>query len=78
MRQLILMIAADNQMPVQETSITKDFVLDADELFVSNSIIDIWPIKALDNHSYPVGLITQKIMAKLAAYKVSDSSHDIT
>ena len=78
MRQLILMIAADNQMPVQETSITKDFVLDADELFVSNSIIDIWPIKALDNHSYPVGLITQKIMAKLAVYKVSDSSHDIT
>ncbi len=72
------MIARDNQIPVKEAILTKDFVLGADELFVSNSIIDIWPIKALEDKSYPVGQVTQKIMAKLADYKVSDSSHDIT
>ena len=78
MRELILMIARDNQIPVKEAILTKDFVLGADELFVSNSIIDIWPIKALEDKSYPVGQVTQKIMAKLANYKVSGSSHDIT
>ena len=72
MRQLILNIAGQNHISIQETLLTKEFVLDADELFVSNSVIGIWPIRTLANKSYPVGLITQKIMALVENYKTRD------
>ncbi len=78
MRQIILNIARQNQLPVRETLLTMDFVLQADELFVSNSIIGIWPIKSLANKSYPVGLWTQKLIAFLAEYKARDITSDIT
>lgn len=78
MRQLILNIARRNQLPVRETLFTRDFVLQADELFVSNSIIGIWPIKSLADKSYPVGLWTQKLMLYLAEYKARDITNDIT
>ena len=71
-REIILTIARQNHMPVQEASLTADFVLDADELFVSNSVIGIWPIKSLANKYYSVGLCTQKIMTYLADYKTRD------
>ncbi len=72
MREIIITIARKNQIPVQEVSLTADFVLDADELFVSNSVIGIWPIKSLAKKYYSVGLCTQKIMNILAAYKARD------
>jgi 4-amino-4-deoxychorismate lyase len=72
MRQLIINIAQKNKISIQETLLTEKRVLDADELFVSNSVIGIWPIRSLKNKSYPVGSITQKIMAHLTDYKAID------
>ena len=72
MREFILTIAMGNHVSVQEALLTPDLVLHADELFVCNSVIGIWPIKSLENKSYPVGSITQKIMANLEDYKTRD------
>lgn len=72
MRQLILDIASQMRIPIRETTLTADFVLQADELFVCNSVIGIWPIKSLEHKSYSVGLMTQKIMTALADYKARD------
>jgi len=72
MRQVIINIARQNDIPIQETILTAGFVRQADELFVSNSVIGLWPIKALENKSYPVGRLTRKIMAKLDKYKARD------
>lgn len=71
-RQMIINIAEQNLIPLQETLLTKDLVLQADELFVSNSVIGIWPIKTLEHKSYSVGSVTQKIMTALADYKAKD------
>ncbi len=78
MRQIIIRIAEQNNIPIQEALLTKDLVLQADELFVSNSVIGIWPIRLLANKSYPVGKLTQKIMALIKGYKAKDSAYDIT
>ncbi|WP_428356597.1 aminodeoxychorismate lyase [Methyloprofundus sp.] len=72
MRQIIMHIAEQNNIPLQEALLTKGFVLQADELFVSNSVIGIWPIRSLENKSYPVGKLTQKILVALMDYKARD------
>lgn len=72
MRQITINIAKQNNIPIQETLLTADFVLQADELFVSNSVIGIWPIRSLENKRYPVGMLTQKILALLVDYKTRD------
>ena len=72
MRQIIINIAEQNNIPLQEALLTKDFVLQADELFVSNSVIGIWPIRSLENSAYPVGLLTKKISAALMDYKARE------
>ncbi len=71
-RQLIIDIAEQNNMPLQEAELTREFILAADELFVTNSVIGVWPIKSLQNKSYSVGQLTQKITRLLAAVKAAD------
>ena len=72
MRQLIIDIAGHNNIAVQEGQLTSEFVLAADEIFLTNSVLGIWPVKSLENKCYSVGPVTQKIMAYLTAYKVAN------
>lgn len=72
MRQIIINIAEHNNIPLQEALLSKDFVLQADELFVSNSVIGIWPIRSLENKAYAVGMLTKKIQATLENYKARE------
>ncbi|MDF1583420.1 MAG: aminodeoxychorismate lyase [Methyloprofundus sp.] len=72
LREIILEIAKINNIPFKVTSLTQDFILLADELFVTNSVIGIWPIKSLTGKSYTLGPWTQKIIHYLAEYKISD------
>ena len=45
--------------------ITKSDVESADELFLTNSLIGIWPIARLESKSYVVGQITQTLQKTL-------------
>lgn len=69
MRQIIINIARLCDIPVYETLLTVEDIQHADELFVSNSVVGIWPVNALGNKTYPVGQLTQKIISQLADYK---------
>lgn len=40
-------------------------LLEADEVMVCNSVIDIWPVTQIETHAYPVGPVTQKLQALL-------------
>ncbi|NOQ15403.1 MAG: aminodeoxychorismate lyase [Methyloprofundus sp.] len=71
MRQIIIELARKNHIVLQEALLTREFVLAADEIFLTNSVIGVWPVKSLEHKTYPVGAVTQKIMAYLAAYKVA-------
>ncbi|NIR60020.1 MAG: aminodeoxychorismate lyase [Gammaproteobacteria bacterium] len=41
--------------------------VDADELFVCNSVIDVWPVRRFQGRDYAVGPVTEAVGARLAA-----------
>ncbi|MGP1440104.1 MAG: aminotransferase class IV [Treponema sp.] len=47
---------------VKEQLISKEFILDADECFITNSLMGIMPIKTLDNKTFTIGKQTNSIM----------------
>ncbi|MCK4743805.1 MAG: aminodeoxychorismate lyase [Sulfuriflexus sp.] len=63
MRSHIMAQAILHEISVRERKISLDELYVADELFVCNSIIGVWPVKKLVNHSYKViGEVTAQIM----------------
>ncbi len=61
LRNILIAVAKKNKIKVIEKLITKEEVLVADELFVTNSVIGIWPIKQLEKKQFDVGVITTKL-----------------
>jgi 4-amino-4-deoxychorismate lyase len=51
-----------------EHKFTKKQLLSADELFLTNSIIGIWPVRQIDNAFFEKGLITQRLQAMLTQF----------
>ncbi|NJA05420.1 aminodeoxychorismate lyase [Methylococcaceae bacterium WWC4] len=67
-REWSLAFAAAEGLPSVEAAITVDQVLAADEVFVTNSVIGIWPVRRLAGQDFPVGPVTQRICA---AYRLA-------
>ncbi|MDO9046679.1 MAG: aminodeoxychorismate lyase [Methylobacter sp.] len=65
MRGIIMTISVDHGFPVIEHAFTKDELLSANEVFVCNSIIGIWPIKQIETTRFSVGPITKSIQSRL-------------
>lgn len=51
--------------PVTERRVSLDEVYAADELFLTNSVLGLWPIRRLEQREYPIGPVTQMINACL-------------
>lgn len=49
---------------------------DADELFVTNSIAGIWPVKQLQGNTYNVGPVTQQLQHALANHKQQQGEYE--
>ena len=60
-RAIIMDLAKQLSIEVIEKNILSDELLQADEMFVTNSIIGIWPVKKLDHQVVNAGPITQKL-----------------
>ncbi len=71
-RQIILLLGKQQNILVQQVELPQDFVVSADELFLSNSVIGIWPVKSLENKAYPVGSMTKTLQKALTAYKARE------
>ncbi len=69
LKKIIISLAKKNNIQVIEKNISKDQVNMADELFVSNSIIGIWPIIQLESRQYKIGNLTKKIGTLFLALK---------
>jgi len=69
MRKIVIELAKQHNIALQKALLTREFVLAADEIFLTNSVMGVWPVKSLEDKVYPVGGMTQTIMAYLAAYK---------
>lgn len=69
MRGIIMALSAEHDLPVIEHAFTKAELLSADEIFVSNSIIGIWPINKIENTQFSVGSKTRQIQIWLDQFK---------
>jgi 4-amino-4-deoxychorismate lyase len=61
-RENILMLAKQQGIPFHIKNIDLEEIQQADELFLTNSIIGIWPVKKFENKQWKVGAITRQLM----------------
>jgi UPF0755 protein len=76
MRSSIIMLCARHQLTVIEHDFNQEALLAADEIFVCNSIIDIWPVTELADIHLPVGEKTQQIQRWLAQFQDEQSNQE--
>ncbi len=60
-RELVLEFAQQIKLSCQETFLDKQAFLWADEVFITNSIFGIWPVKRLDVFGFKVGAVTRRL-----------------
>jgi 4-amino-4-deoxychorismate lyase len=65
MREQIIHIANRLGLSMQERDINIKELETMDEIFLSNSLIRIWPVIAIDGHNYTVGKITRLLQQHL-------------
>jgi 4-amino-4-deoxychorismate lyase len=66
MRDLVLERAAGSFQEVRMTSITQNDVLQADEVFLTNSLIGLWPVRRMGVKEYAPGKMTPRIQEAIA------------
>ncbi|CAD6878080.1 Aminodeoxychorismate lyase (EC 4.1.3.38) [Methylomonas albis] len=71
-RELIMAFAQRIKLPLFEQTIDQVAVLQADELFVSNSVIGIWPIKRLEAQVFNVGVVTRCLQDLLNTARMAE------
>jgi len=68
-RSVVLELAENISLQSRERNISLDELAQADEVLLTNSIIGIWPVIAVDAHSYRKGPITRRLQELLARHK---------
>jgi len=67
MRGLILELAEEMAIPCQQTGLSLPDLRAADELFLCNALIGLWPVRRMERQAYMVGPITQRLSERLSA-----------
>jgi len=60
-REQVIRIARQKGMAVKETDMTFDQICGAQEIFLTNSIIGVWPVRNLDGHEYETGPVAYQM-----------------
>jgi 4-amino-4-deoxychorismate lyase len=68
-RTILMQLLSQNSIKIVEHDFCKETLLAADEVFVCNSIIGIWPVKQIENVTFQVGDMTQQLQSWLADFK---------
>ncbi len=65
MREHIIALAQENKLQLDLQEISYESLCDADEIFLTNSIIGIWPVTKLNERIYSNLSLTRKLMTLL-------------
>lgn len=60
-RQTIIELAIQNNIPHEEKTISVNELMNADEIFIVGTAIEIMPISSIDNKNFQIGDTTKKI-----------------
>jgi 4-amino-4-deoxychorismate lyase len=66
MRRVVLSEAQRVGIPVQECLLSAQDLENADEIFLTNARVGIWPVRAIDGRTLSSGLITRRLQDALA------------
>ncbi|MCK5925722.1 MAG: aminodeoxychorismate lyase [Methylococcales bacterium] len=69
MRDFLLKRAQKLGITIEEGFFNPQDLLEADALFMSNSIIGIWPVKSLEKRTFSQNTITQQLQRQLKQHK---------
>lgn len=67
MRRAVLEAARTLGMRAEERDFAPDALLEADEIFVANSLFGIWPVTDIDGRRFAAGPTTKRLMTHLDA-----------
>ena len=65
MREYILELARNEGMAIRIENIGKQRLLEADEIFLSNSLIGLWPVKQLEGQRFTVGETSRSLQRRI-------------
>lgn len=74
MRDHIVGVARSHQLSVNECAIKMHDLFAMDELFLTNSIIGIWPVTKLEHKQFSAGALTQKLKQLLLLEQAANVS----
>lgn len=72
MRALVLEQAAALPLPSRVTTLTREDILNAEEVFLTNSLIGLWPVRQIESKEYPTGSITKQLQEAIRDAYVAD------
>ena len=72
LRNILISIANDHRIRVVEKKISKQDVYSASEIFMTNSIIGIWPVSQLEKVQYKIGTLTRELQKLFLIFKQRD------
>lgn len=72
MRRVVMEQARESGMKVSEVSITRQLLLEAEEVFVSNALTGIRPVCQLDERYWSPGPVTRSLAARLVKMGVGE------
>jgi 4-amino-4-deoxychorismate lyase len=61
MREQVLERAPALSIDCRVVGLKREHILGADEVFLTNSLIGVWPVRRIETREYPVGPITRRI-----------------
>lgn len=64
-RECVIKLASDWQIPLKIAELPIDRLMEADEVFVTNSVVGVWPVAQIDQHKIAVGPEAQKFQAAI-------------
>jgi 4-amino-4-deoxychorismate lyase len=67
MRSMVIRSALSEGLAVEEARIDVAELYEADELFLTNSVIRLWPVRQLDSVDFSVGSVTRMLHSLLTA-----------
>lgn len=72
MRRLLIERSAEAGFRCSETVATQKRLLNADEVFLTNSQFGIWPVRRVDAQEFRVGPVTRAVMTTLALAGIAE------
>jgi 4-amino-4-deoxychorismate lyase len=72
MRELVLERTPALSLDCRVAGLKQEDILDADEIFLTNSLIGVWPVRRIESREYPVGAVTRRIQEAVRDATVDD------